>query len=116
MINKVIAAFVGISLLAMPATAQSHIRTDRYDHQFRGNDRRGLNTGEAIALGIGAAVLGSVLTRRSDRIDRSLPPTIDPYGYVDPYDIHRPRCIREQVVWRDAFGRMQRAFQYRCNR
>lgn len=109
--NKFLSAVVAFSVAVMPVAAQAHDRHDR-------RDRGSLSTGEAIALGVGVAVLGSIISDRSRRVDRRdrLPDDVDPFRRIDPYNINRPRCIREQVVWRDALGRLYRSFEYRCNR
>lgn len=112
--NKFLSAVVALSVAAVPVAAQAQ---DRH-HRWEDNRRGGLSVGEGIALGVGIAVLGSIISDRGNRrnIERRLPTEIDPFGDVDPYNIYRPRCIREQVVWTDAFGRFRRTFQYRCNR
>jgi hypothetical protein len=107
--NKFLSVFVALAMMSGPAMAH-----DRWEDNRRGR----LSTSDVITLGVGVAVLGAVLSERNRQRDhdRRLPHTIDPWGRVDPYDIYRPRCIREQVVWRDAFGRLHRTFEYRCNR
>lgn len=109
--NKFLSAVVALAVACLPVAAEAHDRHDR-------RDRGGMSTGEVIALGVGVAVLGSIISDRSRPVDRRdrLPVDIDPFVRVDPYNINRPRCIREQVVWRDAFGRLHRTFEYRCNR
>lgn len=113
--KKLFTSLAVLSLVATPVVAEAHDRRgDRIERHDR--NRGGLSTGEVIALGVGAAVLGSIISRQSDRLDRRLPHTVDPLINYDPYNTYRPRCIREQVVWRDGFGRTHRTFQYRCNR
>lgn len=112
--NKFVSAVVALSMAVVPFAAQAHERDERWQDNRRG----GMSTGEVIALGVGVAILGSIISDRGNRrhIERRLPTEIDPLGRIDPYNPHRPRCIREQVVWTDPFGRFRRTFQYRCNR
>lgn len=114
MINKFLSVLIALSVAVLPVAAQAHDRHQRWED----NRREGISLGESIALGVGIAVLGSIISDRGNRrnIERSLPAQIDPFGQFDPYNTNRPRCIREQVVWRDPLGRLQRSFEYRCNR
>lgn len=117
MMNKFLCVIVALVVAFVPIVSQAHDRDDRHERVERDNRGR-LSVVEVIALGLGIGIFGSNIGNGTSarRLERRLPTTIDPFGDIDPDNIYRPRCLREQVVLSDRLGRLQRTFRYRCNR
>lgn len=64
MIKSIVSGFVALSVLAMPVAAEAR---GREDYRGERHERRhGVSTGGAIAIGLGAFILGSALNNRRD--------------------------------------------------
>lgn len=61
MFKSVISGLIAVSVLATPVAAEARGRGDhRVEQGHRGH--RGVNTGEAIAIGLGAFILGAAIS------------------------------------------------------
>lgn len=99
--KKFILALTAMSMIATPAMAQHRNGHYRYDNHQRYHRDRGVSTGEAVAIGIGALILGAVISNNQRNKEREQPRTyvesppvwntpadcvavrrIDPYGNV----------------------------------
>lgn len=107
MIKKILFALATASMVMAPVAAQADDRYDRrhrvensrdYERHRRHRDRRGgINTGEAVAIGLGAIILGSMISDSKNR-DRDQYRRYD-NEYIPPdnrYD--RRYCVREQIT------------------
>jgi hypothetical protein len=81
MIKSIVSSIVAISVLATPVVAEAK---SRGDHRAERSERhRGgrVNTGEAIAIGVGALILGAAIgSRRDQEVEREV--------YDREYDYH----------------------------
>lgn len=68
--KKFIASLIAVSMMATPAFAQHRDRQygsyERYERYER-HHRRGVSTGEAVAIGLGALIIGSAIAKNSRR-------------------------------------------------
>lgn len=100
--KKIIAAFVAFSLISTPAVAQhrnNHYRGyERHDTYNRHNRDRGVSTGEAVAIGLGALILGAAIAnsnnRNTTRVER----------YEQPVQRRQSQYVCQDVVQYDYYG------------
>ena len=71
--KKFIASLIAVSMMATPALAQ---RSDRHYNGYNNYERsyhhkkrhhRGVSTGEAVAIGLGALIIGSAIAKNNRR-------------------------------------------------
>ena len=69
--KKFIASLIAVSMIATPALAQ---RSDRHYNGYNNYERshhkrhhRGVSTGEAVAIGLGALIIGSAIAKNNRR-------------------------------------------------
>lgn len=69
--KKFIASLIAVSMIATPALAQRSDRHygghDRYERSHHKRHHRGINTGEAVAIGLGALILGAAISKNNRR-------------------------------------------------
>jgi hypothetical protein len=107
MIKSIVSGFVALSVLAMPVAAEARGRDDYY----RGGHHRGLNTGEAIALGVGAFILGAAASRNRAQVDERYEPRYEPR-----YESRYERSCWDAIETRyDYYGRPYYLRVTRCN-
>lgn len=108
--KKLIATIAAVSMLAAPAMAEAK---GRYNDHHGHRDRGGVSTGTAVAIGLGALILGSAIggsnRQRNDRYYDRYEPRYEPQyvcqneyardyngNYIlDPYG----RAIYTQRCW-----------------
>jgi hypothetical protein len=111
MIKKVVVSLVALSVAFVPVAAEARNR-DGYGWEQRRDDRQHrrsrISTGEAIAIGVGAFILGAATNsnRRNDRV-------IDREVYDREYDYHyrrppEPTCYEKFEPLYDSYGRFVR--------
>jgi hypothetical protein len=83
--KKFIAAVAALSLVATPAFADH--RGDRRHHER--NDRSGVSTGEAVAIGVIGMVLGGIITRSNEERYRN-PPQVVVVTPQPTYEVRGP--------------------------
>jgi hypothetical protein len=115
MFKSVISSIIAVSVLATPVVAEARGR----DHPRTEHRQRGLNTGEAIALGVGAFILGAAIKSDKNR-DREIEREV----YDREYDYHyRGRdaryrsdrnCYDTVVTSYDRWGRRWERVETRC--
>lgn len=64
--KKFIASLIAISMIATPALARER---GGYNHGYERHERhhRGIRTGEAVAIGLGALILGAAIAKNNRR-------------------------------------------------
>ena len=110
MFKSVISGLIAVSVLATPVAAEARHRDDRRVEQgHRGH--RGVNTGEAIAIGLGAFILGAAVS--GGRTERYEDRDYDREVYRG-YETRR--CYDYRVPIYDRYGRFIYNEVYtRCN-
>lgn len=78
--KKFIALIAAVSFLAVPVAAEARGR-DHYNNYNRHHHRdRGVSTGAAVAIGLGALILGGAIANSNrQRQQRYVDPRYDPY-------------------------------------
>ena len=102
--KKFIAAVAALSLVATPAFADH--RGDRRHH-----DRGGASTGEVVAIGIGALLLGGIIGSRVTEERYSYPSRPEERYYSPPRVVTRPQPIEvcaQAHYLRDQYGNIIR--------
>ena len=105
MFKTVISGLIAVSVLATPVVAEAR---GRGDHRVEQNHRRHgghLSTGEAIAIGVGAVILGAAINSgRNSRYDERY----DDYEYERerPRVRYERRCYEYREPVYDRYGRM----------
>ena len=87
MIKSIVSGLVALTVLATPVAAEARHREDGRRHHSR------ISTGEAIAIGVGAFILGAATSsnRRDDRVyDREV--------YDREYEYHYRRPVCREVI------------------
>jgi hypothetical protein len=94
--KKIIAALIAVSMIATPALARERGGHDRgYERHERHS--RGIRTGEAVAIGLGALILGAAISKnnRNTRV-------VERYEYRDYR--RQPQYVCQDVVQYDYYG------------
>jgi hypothetical protein len=100
MIKSIIASLLAIGMVAAPIAAEAR---DRNHHH-----RKGVSTGEAVAIGIGALIVGAALSKRDRKIEREV--------YDREYEYHYRRTCREIIsTGYDRYGDYYEKRTIRCN-
>ncbi len=107
MIKSIVSGFVALSVLATPVVAEAR---GRHDDGRRHHSR--ISTGEAIAIGVGAFILGAAASsnRRDEQVsDREV--------YDREYQYHYRRSYCREVVSSgyDRYGDYYEKRTVRCN-
>jgi len=115
MIKSVVSSLIALAVVATPVAAEAQNRGGngweqrRDDRQHR---RSRISTGEAIAIGVGAFILGAATNsnRRNDRV-------IDREVFDREYDYHyrRPVCREIFTSGIDRYGDYYEKRITRCN-
>ena len=133
MINKILAmvAATAVATCSIPAAAQERFsdrehRVERHDRDHhRNRDRRGgIDTGEAIAIGLGALLLGAIISdgdildndrdRRRYRDRHYRPYSYNDRGWREHRRDREHYCVREQkTYWHN--GHRHTYWEKRCN-
>ena len=113
MIKSIVSGFVALTVLATPVAAEARGRHDdgRRHHHSR------ISTGEAIAIGVGAFILGAAASsgnRRSEPVyDRDYDRGYD-RGYSYDYEYRRPACREVISSGYDRYGYYYEKRTVRC--
>ena len=98
--KKFILALAALSMVATPAMAQyrggQHRGYDRYERHEGNRHNRGVSTGEAVAVGIGALILGAAISNgnRNNRYER----------YEQPNNRRAYQYVCQDVIQYDYYG------------
>lgn len=117
MIKSIVSSIVAISVLATPVAAEAR---GRGEHRAERNERhRGghINTGEAIAIGVGALILGAAIGGKRDReVEREVYDREYDYHYRGRDSQYRParNCYDTVVTSYDRWGRRWERVETRC--
>ena len=112
MIKRLFLALATIGMVTAPIAASANDRHRDHDRRIEYRERRGgINTGEAIAIGLGAIILGSAISNSNRRDRRGWRNN----EYVPPNHRYDTRyCVREQIVeWHR--GERYVFWETRCN-
>lgn len=123
MIKTVISSLIALTVVMMPVAAEAQNRGEngweqrqnRSQNWNPGNHRRdrGVSTGAAIGIGLGAFVLGSVLTDRNNR-NLDVNPQFDP-RFNPWFDNRRTFCREIFTSGVDRYGDYYEKRITRCN-
>ena len=114
MIKSIVSGLVALSVVAMPVAAEARGRHDGNRYEQR-HHRSRISTGEAIAIGMGAFILGAAVSggnRRDERVyDRDYDRGYD-RGY--DYEYRRPVCREVISSGYDRYGYYYEKRTVRC--
>lgn len=95
MLKSVISSLVALVVVATPVAAEArnghHRGYDRHN-SYRGHHRGGVSTGEAIAIGMGALILGAAVASSNRQVDNR------PRDYDYRYEDRRPNRYCREVI------------------
>ena len=117
MFKSIVSSVVAISVLATPVVAEAR---GRGEHRSERHERkRGLNTGEAIALGVGAFILGAAIKNnnsRDEEVEREVYDREYEYHYRnrDAYYRRDRNCRTTEVTEYDYYGNRYIRRERRC--
>lgn len=98
MVKALLSSLLAVAVVATPVVAEARGR-DHYPHRER-HHGRGLNTGEAIAVGLGAFIIGSAIAdskakrQREQEYRRQYCREVITTGYDEWGDYYEKRTIR----------------------
>jgi len=113
MFKNIVSGLIAVAVLATPVAAEARGR----DGGQRERRHHGLNTGEAIALGVGAFILGAAVNgnRREDRNGKD-DREVEREVYEREYEYHYRRQCYDAIKTRyDYYGRPYYQRVTRCN-
>ena len=119
MFKSIVSSIVAISVLATPVVAEAkgrgEHRSERHERK-RGNH---INTGEAIAIGLGAFILGAAIKNnnsRDEEVEREVYDREYNYHYRGRDSQYRParNCYDTVVTSYDRWGRRWERVETRC--
>ena len=110
MIKSVVSGLVALTVLATPVAAEARHRDDgRRHHHSR------ISTGEAIAIGVGAFILGAAASSGNRRDDRVYDRDYDRgYDRGNDYEYRRPVCREVISSGYDRYGYYYEKRTVRC--
>lgn len=99
-IKKILLSLAAFTMISTPIVAEARDRDHWAERHHR--DRRGVSTGEALAISLGAVILGSIVSDSRDRRYRD-DRYRDDYRYRNEYippdhRYDRRYCVREQIT------------------
>lgn len=115
MIKTVVSSLIALAVVTMPVAAEARHRDGNSWEQRRDNrqhKRSRISTGEAIAIGVGAFILGAATSsnRRNERVaDREV------YDREYEYHYRRPVCREIFTSGVDRYGDYYEKRITRCN-
>jgi Ni/Co efflux regulator RcnB len=120
MFKSIISSIIAVSVLATPVVAEAkgrgEHRTERHERK-RGNH---INTGEAIAIGLGAFILGAAIknnnSRDEEEVEREVYDREYEYHYRnrDAYYRRDRNCRTTEVTEYDYYGNRYIRRERRC--
>lgn len=118
MIKNIVSSLIALAVVATPVAAEARNRDGngweqrRNDRQYNHHKRSRISTGEAIAIGVGAFILGAAASRR--QTDERL---IDREVYDREYNYHYRRPVCRDVISSgyDRYGDYYEKRITRCN-
>ena len=121
MFKSIISSIIAVSVLATPVVAEAkgrgEHRTERHERK-RGNH---INTGEAIAIGLGAFILGAAIknnnSRDEEEVEREVYDREYEYHYRnrDAYYRRDRNCRTTEVTEYDYYGNRYIRRERRCS-
>lgn len=109
MIKKIVSGLIAVSVLAMPVAAEAR---GRHDGDRGGRHHSRISTGEAIAIGVGAFILGAAASSKRTE-ERSTEREV----YDREYEYHYRRSHCREVISSgyDRYGDYYEKRTIRCN-
>ena len=113
MFKSIISSIIAVSVLATPVVAEAkgrgEHRTERHERK-RGNH---INTGEAIAIGLGAFILGAAIKNNNSRDEEEVEREV--YDREYEYHYRRQNCREIFTSGIDRYGDYYEKRITRCN-
>lgn len=111
MIKNIVSGLIAVAVLATPVAAEAGHR-DKNRWEQREHKRSRISTGEAIAIGVGAFILGAAASRKQTD-DRAT----DREVYDREYEYHYRRPVCREVISSgyDRYGDYYEKRTVRCN-
>jgi Ni/Co efflux regulator RcnB len=113
MIKSVVVSLVALSVAFVPVAAEARHRDNRDGNRWEHREKRSrISTGEAIAIGVGAFILGAAASRKQPaerEVDREV------YDREYNYHYRRPVCREIISSGMDRYGDYYEKRTVRCN-
>jgi hypothetical protein len=113
MIKSVVVSLVALSVAFVPVAAEARHRDNRDGNRWEHREKRSrISTGEAIAIGVGAFILGAAASRKQPaerEVDREV------YDREYEYHYRRPVCREIISSGMDRYGDYYEKRTVRCN-
>jgi len=112
MIKSVVVSLVALSVAFVPVAAEARHRDNRDGNRWEHREKRSrISTGEAIAIGVGAFILGAASRKQSEEraTDREV------YNREYEYHYRRPVCREIISSGMDRYGDYYEKRTVRCN-
>lgn len=116
--KSIVSGLVATSVLFAPVSAMARDRDDYSRGEY--HEHHGIGTGGAIALGLGALILGAAAASNHPRYDRGYDRGYDPnydrryYNDRDAYYDRGQNCYQTVVTRYDYYGRPWQRVETRC--
>jgi len=109
MIKSVVVSLVALSVAFVPVAAEARHRDNRDGNRWEHREKRSrISTGEAIAIGVGAFILGAAASRKQ-------PAEREVYDREYDYHYRRPVCREIFTSGIDRYGDYYEKRIVRCN-
>jgi Ni/Co efflux regulator RcnB len=113
MIKSVVVSLVALSVAFVPVAAEARHRDNRDGNRWEHREKRSrISTGEAIAIGVGAFILGAAASRKQPaerEVNREV------YDREYEYHYRRPVCREIISSGMDRYGDYYEKRTVRCN-
>jgi Ni/Co efflux regulator RcnB len=113
MIKSVVVSLVALSVAFVPVAAEARHRDNRDGNRWEHREKRSrISTGEAIAIGVGAFILGAAASR-----NRNEERAADREVYDREYNYHYRRPVCREIIssGMDRYGDYYEKRTVRCN-
>jgi Ni/Co efflux regulator RcnB len=113
MIKSVVSSLIALAVVATPVAAEARNRDNRDGNRWEHREKRSrISTGEAIAIGVGAFILGAAASRKQPaerEVDREV------YDREYEYHYRRQNCREIFTSGIDRYGDYYEKRITRCN-
>lgn len=112
MIKSVVSSLIALSVAFVPVAAEARHRDNRDGNRWEHREKRSrISTGEAIAIGVGAFILGAA--SRKQPVEREVEREV--YDREYEYHYRRPVCREIISSGMDRYGDYYEKRTVRCN-
>lgn len=113
MVKFVVSSLIALSVVFVPVAAEARNRDNRDGNRWEHREKRSrISTGEAIAIGVGAFILGAAASRKQPaerEVEREV------YDREYEYHYRRPVCREIISSGMDRYGDYYEKRTVRCN-